>query len=277
MSAPASKILQSIAGKPIIVTGGGSGLGAATAAFLSSVGGAKVTLLDVNAAHGEAMAKKVNGNFHLTDVCSEEQVRAAIASAEKFAGGQPLFGAVNCAGICPAAKVYGKKGPHSLDVFQKTINVNLIGTFNVCRLAVEAMNRNTAPEVSGDAKAVEPSPPTGQVDRGVIVNTASVAAYEGQIGQAAYAASKGGIVSLTVPLARELAPSRIRVNTICPGIMHTPLLPEELSEALGRTVPYPHRLGEPEEFASLVHFLMTNRYMNGECVRLDGAVRMTAK
>lgn len=257
-----SKFVQSIAGRPILVTGAASGLGAATARLLAAQG-AKVTLLDRNAAQGEAVAREIDGRFIATDVCSEAEVQAAIAAAEEFAGA-PLFGAVNCAGICPAAKVVGKKGPHSLDTFSKAVQVNLVGTFNVCRLAAAAMQKNAA-QLGADE------------DRGVLVNTASVAAYEGQIGQAAYAASKGGIVSLTLPLARELAGHQIRVNTICPGIMETPLLPPELGAALGATVPYPSRLGKPEEFAHLVHFLFSNRYMNGECVRLDGATRMAAK
>ncbi|CAJ1025979.1 NAD dependent epimerase/dehydratase family/short chain dehydrogenase/KR domain/Enoyl-(Acyl carrier protein) reductase, putative [Leishmania lindenbergi] len=257
-----AKCIQSIAGCPILVTGAASGLGAATARFLAQ-NGAKVTLVDRNAEQGEQVAKEINGKFVATDVCSETEVQAAIKAAEEFSR-KPLFGAVNCAGICPAAKVVGKKGAHSLDLFSKAVHVNLIGTFNVCRLAAEAMQKNTA-QIGADE------------DRGVIVNTASVAAYEGQIGQAAYAASKGGIVSMTLPLARELAGQRIRVNTICPGIMETPLLPHDLGAALGATVPYPSRLGRPEEFAHLVFFLFSNRYMNGECVRLDGATRMAAK
>ncbi|KPI84365.1 putative 3-oxoacyl-(acyl-carrier protein) reductase [Leptomonas seymouri] len=257
-----SKFIQQITGCPIIVTGAASGLGAATARFLAQQG-AKVTLLDRNAAEGEKIAKEVGGTFVATDVCSETDVQRAISKAQDVAG-RPLFGAVNCAGICPAAKVVGKKGCHSLDLFSKTLQVNLLGTFNVCRLAAEAMQKNTA----------ELGP---EMDRGVIVNTASVAAYEGQVGQAAYAASKGGIVSLTLPLAREFASQRIRINTICPGIMETPLLPPAVGTALGATVPYPSRLGSPEEFAHLVYFILSNRYMNGECIRLDGAVRMAAK
>ncbi|KPA79309.1 putative mitochondrial 3-oxoacyl-(acyl-carrier protein) reductase [Leptomonas pyrrhocoris] len=256
------KFIQSITGRPIIVTGGSSGLGAATARFLAQQG-AKVTLLDRNAEEGEKVAKEIGGHFVATDVCSEADVQRAIAAAQDVCG-KPLFGAVNCAGICPAAKVVGKKGCHPLDLFNRTLQVNLLGTFNVCRLAAEAMQKNT--------EALE-----AEADRGVIVNTASVAAYEGQVGQAAYAASKGGIVSLTLPLAREFASHRIRVNTICPGIMQTPLLPPAVGDALGATVPYPSRLGNPDEFAHLVYFLFSNRYMNGECIRLDGATRMAAK
>jgi NAD(P)-dependent dehydrogenase (short-subunit alcohol dehydrogenase family) len=256
------KFIQSVAGRPIIVTGGASGLGAATARFLAQHA-AKVTLLDRNAEGGERVAKEIHGNFITADVCSEADVQRAIAAAQDFAG-KPLFGAVNCAGICPAARVVRKKGCHSLDLFHKTLQVNLLGTFNVCRLAAEAMQKGT--------EEVE-----AETDRGVIVNTASVAAYEGQIGQAAYAASKGGIVSLTLPLAREFAAQRIRVNTICPGIMQTPLLPPAVGEALSATVPYPSRLGSPDEFAYTVYFLFTNRYMNGECIRLDGATRMAAR
>lgn len=266
-------VLQSIAGKAVLVTGAGSGLGAATARLLASHG-ATVTVVDVDTTHGAGVAREINGFFALADVTSEADVRAAIAVAEQSVDGGPLFAAVNCAGICPAAKLLGKRGPHPLETFQKTIHVNLVGTFNVCRLAAESMNKHPMPaDEPRDAVEMQPA----AEDRGVIINTASVAAYEGQIGQAAYAASKGGIVSLTLPLSRELSAQRIRVNAICPGVMETPLLPASLGEQLGRTVPYPHRLGRPEEFASLVHFLMTNRYMNGASVRLDGSVRLTAK
>lgn len=255
-------MLQSIAGRSVLVTGAASGLGAATARFLAEKG-AKVTLVDRNAELGENLAKQLNGKYVMADVCSEADILKAIENAQEFSGHQ-LFGVVNCAGICPASRLVGKKGPHSLEVFERTLRVNLVGSFNVCRLAAAAMQQNKA-NLGADE------------DRGVIINTASVAAYEGQIGQAAYAASKGGIVSLTLPLARELAASQIRVNTICPGIMHTPLLPPAVADALGATVPYPSRLGSPVEYAYTVWFLMTNRYMNGECIRLDGATRMAAK
>lgn len=255
----ASKTLRSVAGRSFLVTGAASGLGEATARYLAEQG-AKVTLLDMDAEKGSAVASSINGTFVQTNVANEESVQAAIKAALAAYGG--LHGAVNCAGIAPPSKVLGKKGVHKLDLFAKVINVNLVGTFNVCRLVAEAMSTN---EVAADE------------DRGVLINTASIAAFDGQIGQAAYTASKGGVVAMTLPLARELAAYRIRVNTICPGIMGTPMLaglPQAAQDSLGKSVPYPQRLGNPYEYAALAHFILTNQYMNGECIRLDGALRM---
>lgn len=260
----ASKTLQSIANKSILITGGASGLGEATARYLTEQG-AKVTIIDMNAEKGKEIAAEIKGQYVQANVADEADVMKAIAAAHSAHG--PLFGAVNCAGIAPAAKILGKKGPHPLDTYAKAIQVNLIGTFNVSRLAAEAMAKNK-----------ENIPATE--DCGVIINTASVAAYDGQIGQTAYASSKGGVVALTLPMARELAEHRIRVNTICPGIIRTPMLaglPQPAQDSLGRSVPYPPRLGEPSEYAALVHFLMMHRYMNGESIRMDGSLRMAPK
>jgi NAD(P)-dependent dehydrogenase (short-subunit alcohol dehydrogenase family) len=250
--------MRSVKGASILITGAASGLGAAAAQYLASQG-AHVTLLDMDEAKGVKMAESLKGQFVKTDITSEEQVKAAIAAATAKYG--PLRGAVNCAGIAPPAKVLGKKGVHKLDLFAKVINVNLVGTFNVVRLAAEAMQANDAIDN----------------ERGVIVNTASVAAYDGQIGQAAYAASKGGVVSMTLPIARELASVGIRVCTIAPGIMGTPMLaglPQAAQDSLGKSVPFPQRMGKPEEYAGLVHHIFQNGYLNGEVIRLDGALRM---
>ena len=246
-----------------VVTGGGSGLGAATAAMLVERGG-KVVLADVNAEAGQQVeaALGARARFVQTDVTSDESARAAFALAQSMG---PLRGLVNCAGIAPAEKVVGKNGAHRLDSFARAININLVGSFNMIRLAAEIMS-GSEPEANGE--------------RGVIVNTASVAAYDGQIGQAAYAASKGGIVSMTLPIARELARSGIRVMTIAPGIMETPMLlgmPAEVQQALGQMVPFPSRLGKPAEYAALVEHILGNQYINGEVFRLDGAIRMAAK
>ena len=246
-----------------VVTGGGSGLGAATAAMLVERGG-KVVLADVNAEAGQQVeaALGARARFVQTDVTSDESARAAFALAQSMG---PLRGLVNCAGIAPAEKVVGKNGAHRLDSFARAININLVGSFNMIRLAAEIMS-GSEPEANGE--------------RGVIVNTASVAAYDGQIGQAAYAASKGGIVSMTLPIARELARSGIRVMTIAPGIMETPMLlgmPAEVQQALGAMVPFPSRLGKPAEYAALVEHILFNQYLNGEVFRLDGAIRMAAK
>lgn len=257
MSSIASQVLKSVAGKSFLVTGAASGLGEATARFLAEQG-AKVTVLDMDAQKGAAVAEAIKGAFVQTNVADEASVKNAIQQAVQAHGG--LHGAVNCAGIAPPSKILGKKGVHSLDLFAKVINVNLIGTFNVCRLAAEVMAANT-----------------DEGDKGVIINTASIAAFDGQIGQAAYTASKGGVVAMTLPLARELAAHRIRVNTICPGIMGTPMLaglPQAAQDSLGKSVPYPQRLGNPFEYAATVHFIATNGYLNGECIRLDGALRM---
>jgi NAD(P)-dependent dehydrogenase (short-subunit alcohol dehydrogenase family) len=260
-------MLRSLAGRSVLVTGGASGLGAAVSRALVGQG-AKVAVLDTNADAGAKIVAELGGAanalFIPTDVTSEENVAAAIAATRAaFRGG--VYGAVSCAGVCPAAKVVSKKGAHSLAVFSKTISVNLIGTFNVSRLAAEAMSQND-PDATGE--------------RGVIVNTASIAAYEGQIGQAAYAASKGGVVSLTLPMARELAASGIRVNTIAPGIMRTPMLaglPQPAQDSLAASVPFPKRLGDPAEFAALVVHVMQNQYINGEVLRIDGSLRMGEK
>ena len=238
-----------------LVAGGGSGLGEATARMLAA-SGARVVVADLR---GEAPE---GGRFVETDVTDESSVRAAVNAALEVG---ELRGAVNCAGVASAEKVYGREGPHSLDSFAKVVQVNLIGTFNVIRLAAEAM-------VSSD--------PSASGERGVIVNTASVAAFDGQIGQVAYAASKGGVVSMTLPVARELAGSGIRVMTIAPGIFDTPMmagLPEEARDSLGRQVPFPSRLGRPEEYADLVKHILENEMLNGEVIRLDGAIRMAPR
>jgi len=238
-----------------LVAGGGSGLGEATARMLAA-SGARVVVADLR---GEAPE---GGRFVETDVTDESSVQAAVNTALEVG---ELRGAVNCAGVASAEKVLGREGPHSLDSFAKVVQVNLIGTFNVIRLAAEAM-------VSSD--------PSASGERGVIVNTASVAAFDGQIGQVAYAASKGGVVSMTLPLARELAGSGIRVVTIAPGIFDTPMmagLPEEARDSLGRQVPFPSRLGRPEEYADLVRHIVENEMLNGEVIRLDGAIRMAPR
>jgi NAD(P)-dependent dehydrogenase (short-subunit alcohol dehydrogenase family) len=244
-----------IDGNTFLVAGGGSGLGAATTNMLAAAG-ARVVIADLE---GEAPE---GGRFVETEVTDEEQVTAAVEAALELGA---LRGVVNCAGIASAEKVLGREGPHPLDSFVKVVQVNLIGTFNVIRLAAEAMAGNE-PLESGE--------------RGIIVNTASVAAYDGQIGQVAYAASKGGVVSLTLPVARELARSGIRVMTIAPGIFDTPMmagLPEDARESLGDQVPFPSRLGKPEEYANLVKHIVENEMLNGEVIRLDGAIRMAPK
>jgi NAD(P)-dependent dehydrogenase (short-subunit alcohol dehydrogenase family) len=247
-----------------LVTGGGSGLGAATARRLVS-GGARVVLADVNVDGGQAVAGDLGeaAVFVKADVGDEGQVRAAVEEAERRHGG--LHGAINCAGIAPAERVLGRTGPHSLGTFQRVIGVNLIGTFNVIRLAADAMAKNA---------------PSSEGERGVIVNTASVAAYEGQIGQAAYSASKAGVAGMTLPIARELARFGIRVMTIAPGIFETPMLtsmPAEVQASLGAQVPFPSRLGRPDEYAALVEHIISNPMLNGEVIRLDGAIRMGPK
>lgn len=247
-----------------LVTGGGSGLGAATARLLAEAG-AKVVLADLNREAGERLAEELGADvrFVVTDVADESSAVNAVQAAISTFGA--LHGLVNCAGVAPAEKVVGKEGPHRLDSFVRTININLVGTFNMIRLAAEAMLGN-APDAGGE--------------RGVIVNTASVAAYEGQLGQAAYAASKGGIVALTLPVARELARSGIRCMTIAPGIMETPMLlgmPPEVQDSLNKMVPFPTRMGKPAEFAALVCHIVENAYLNGEVIRLDGAIRMGVK
>ncbi len=247
-----------------VVTGGSSGLGEAVVRSFVENGG-KAAILDLDEAKGEALARELGSSavFFKTDVTGEESVKANLDAAVDLFG--EINVAVNCAGIAPPAKVLGRNGPHDLALFSKVIEVNLIGTFNVIRLAAEKMAVNE-PGVDGE--------------RGVIVNTASAAAFEGQIGQAAYSASKGGIISATLPIARELASFGIRVVTIAPGIMETPMLlgmPDNVKEALGKMVPFPKRLGYPEEFAKLVGQIIENRLINGTTIRLDGAIRMQPK
>ena len=250
--------------KVVLVTGGGSGLGAASARRFAAAG-AKIVLADVNEKGLESVAKDLGAvaTSIPTDVCDEAQVRAAIDAAKQRFGA--LHGAVNCAGIAPAERVLGRTGPHALAMFQRVISVNLIGTFNVIRLAAEAMAQN------------EPGP---DGERGVIVNTASVAAYEGQIGQAAYSASKAGVAGMTLPIARELARFGIRVVTIAPGIFETPMvasMSSEVQASLGAQVPFPSRLGKPDEYASLAEHIFANVMLNGGVIRLDGAIRMGPK
>lgn len=247
-----------------VVTGAASGLGLATAEMAIAEGG-RVVLADMNLEAGQSAAKRLGNNalFHQTNVADDSSARACINAAVQQFGA--IHGLVNCAGIAPAEKVLGKEGPHGLDSFAKVVTVNLIGTFNMIRLAADAMAKNN---------------PNDQGERGVIVSTASVAAFEGQIGQAAYTASKGGVAAMTLPIARELARTGIRVLTIAPGIMETPMLlgmPAEVQESLGKMVPFPSRLGKPAEYARLVKHMAENSYLNGEVVRLDGAIRMGAK
>jgi NAD(P)-dependent dehydrogenase (short-subunit alcohol dehydrogenase family) len=250
-----------IEGKGALVAGGASGLGEATARALAREG-AEVVIADLNAEKGEALAAELGASFVTADVTDEDAVRAAV---ERAAGaGDGLSISVCCAGIGWAQRVTGKQGPHDLEIFSNVIKVNLIGTFNVLRLAATAMN-DSEPE---------------EGERGVCVNTASIAAYDGQIGQIAYAASKGGIVGLTLPAARDLASRGIRVATIAPGLFDTPLLaalPQESRDALGASIPFPSRLGLPEEYARLALEIVANPMLNGETIRLDGALRMAPK
>jgi len=250
-----------IAGRVFIVTGGASGLGEGTARMLAREGG-KVVVADLQTERGQALAGEIGATFVTCDVSSETDGAAVVAKA--IALGK-LVGLVNCAGIAPAAKTVGKDGAHALQLFAKTITVNLIGSFNMIRLAAEAMARN------------EPEP-TGE--RGVLISTASVAAYDGQIGQAAYSASKGGVVGMTLPIARDLARNGIRNMTIAPGIFGTPMLftmPKEVQDALAASVPFPSRLGTPADYAKLVHQIVTNEMLNGEVIRLDGAIRLAPR
>ena len=247
-----------------IVTGASSGLGAATARMVAENGG-KVVIADVNEADGAALAAEIGpaAIFSRADVSDETSAAATVDLAVAKFGA--LHGLVSCAGIAPSVKVVGRDGPHPLDVFNRTISVNLIGTFNMLRLAANAIGAGVAND---------------QGERGVIINTASIAAYDGQIGQAAYSASKGGVVGMTLPIARELARSGIRVMTIAPGIFETPMLlglPKEVQDSLGRTVPFPPRLGRPAEYAALCRHIIENSMLNGEVIRLDGALRMAAK
>lgn len=252
---------MNIKDKVFIVTGGASGLGAGTAMMLVAEG-AKVILADVQDEAGQTLAKELQQTYVHCDVTQESDGEAVIDAA--LAAGN-LFGLINCAGIAPASRTVGRNGPHPLDLFQKAIMVNLVGSFNMARLAAAAMGSNT-PE------------PTGE--RGVIINTASVAAFDGQIGQAAYSASKAGIVGMTLPIARDLAKSGIRCMTIAPGIFGTPMMfgmPQEVQDSLAASIPFPSRLGRPDDFAKLVHSIITNEMLNGETIRLDGAIRMAPK
>ncbi|MEV8469250.1 3-hydroxyacyl-CoA dehydrogenase [Ralstonia sp. UNC404CL21Col] len=244
-----------------IVTGGASGLGAGTARTLAEAGG-KVVIADLNEAAGTALAQELGGRFVRCDVTSEAEGQAVVDAATSLG---TLRGLVNCAGIATASRTVGKTGPHPLDQFARVININLIGTFNMIRLAATAMAGNT-PNAGGE--------------RGVIINTASVAAFDGQIGQAAYAASKGGVVAMTLAIARDLSRDGIRVMTIAPGIFETPMLlgmPAEVQDALGKMVPFPPRLGKPAEYAQLARAIVENPMLNGETIRLDGAIRMQPK
>jgi NAD(P)-dependent dehydrogenase (short-subunit alcohol dehydrogenase family) len=250
-----------IANKVFIVTGGASGLGAGTARMLVA-NGAHVVIADVQDDAGASLASELGQRYVHCDVTQETDAQAAVASAT---GLGPLFGLVNCAGIAPAARIVGKNGAHALDLFQKVITINLIGSFNMMRLSAQAMSNNT-PE------------PTGE--RGVLINTASVAAFDGQIGQAAYAASKAGVAGMTLPIARDLAKVGIRCMTIAPGIFGTPMIfgmPQDVQDSLAASIPFPARLGRPEDYAKLVHSIITNEMLNGETIRLDGAIRMPPK
>jgi NAD(P)-dependent dehydrogenase (short-subunit alcohol dehydrogenase family) len=253
-----------LAGSTFLVTGGASGLGAATVRSVVA-GGGNAVIADLKDAEGNALAHELGKavRFARTDVTDEASGKAAVQAAVEAFGGLSCL--VNCAGIVYGEKVVGKEGPHSLAGFVRTININLIGTFNLIRLAAAAMAGNT---------------PNADGERGVIVNTSSVAAFDGQIGQAAYSASKAGVAGMTLPMARELARSGIRVMTIAPGLFETPMVgqvPKEIAEALAKMVPFPPRLGRPDEFASLVLEIVRNAMLNGEVIRLDGAIRMAPK
>jgi NAD(P)-dependent dehydrogenase (short-subunit alcohol dehydrogenase family) len=255
---------MNIQGSVFVISGGASGLGAATARRLVAAGG-KVVLADLNDKAGAALAGELGGaaRYQRADVTSEDDVKAAVAEALKSFGA--LHGAVNCAGVGTPGKMLGKDGVLPLAAFKKVIDINLVGTFNVLRLAAEAMTRNA---------------PNDHGERGVLINTASIAGYEGQIGQPAYAASKAGVIGMTLPLARELARVGIRCVTIAPGLFETPMmagLPPEAQESLGKSVPFPARLGRPGEFAQLVQAIVENPMLNGETIRLDGALRMSPK
>ncbi|MDA7086163.1 3-hydroxyacyl-CoA dehydrogenase [Pseudomonas sp. SA3-5] len=247
-----------------LITGGSSGLGLATARTLIEQG-AKVLLADINVEAGAARAEELGtqARFVQTDITREEDGCRAVAAALEAFGG--LHGLINCAGVAPAEKILGRNGAHGLDSFSRVIQINLVGSFNMLRLAAEAMARGE---------------PNDQGERGVIVNTASVAAFDGQMGQAAYAASKGGVAALTLPAARDLARSGIRVMCIAPGIFETPMMagmPQEVRDSLAANVPFPPRLGRPDEYAALVRHIIENPMLNGEVIRLDGALRMAAK
>lgn len=251
-----------IDGSSVIVFGGASGLGEASATRLKDLG-ARVTVADLDAGRGEALAKRLGGLFAATDVRDEDGVAAAVAVAHDQPGGLRL--ALSCAGVGSAAKIAGSRGPHPLDEFERVVGINLIGTFNALRLSAAAMLDNE-PDRGGE--------------RGVLIATASVAAFDGQVGQLAYSASKAGIVGMTLPAARDLAPQGIRMMTIAPGLFDTPLLaslPQEAREELAAGVPYPSRLGDPSEYALLVEQIAVNPMLNGETVRLDGAIRLAPR
>ncbi|HWC77188.1 MAG TPA: 3-hydroxyacyl-CoA dehydrogenase [Blastocatellia bacterium] len=255
---------MNISGKVALVTGGASGLGAASVRMVVKAGG-RGLIVDLNEANGQALAAEMGENaaFARADVSSAGDMEAAVEAALQRFGRLDIN--INCAGIGSAARVIGKEGPASLEAFVKVINVNLVGAFNSLRLAAAAMARN------------EPGP---DGERGVVINTASIAAFDGQIGQAAYSASKGGIVGMTLPLARDLARHGIRVMTIAPGIFDTPLLgqlPDTVRESLGQSVPFPQRLGQPDDYAALARHIIENAMLNGEVIRLDGALRMPPK
>ncbi len=248
-----------LTGTSAIITGGASGLGAATAEALADAG-VKVALWDLNEEKGEALAEKLGGVFCKTDVTNEESVAASLAKAVAANGSPSVL--INCAGIAIGEKTIGKNGPHRLDSFRKVIEINLIGTFNCIRLVSAEMEKNE-PQADGE--------------RGVIINTASVAAFDGQMGQAAYGASKAGVAGMTLPIARDLMSVGVRVNTIAPGIFWTPMMAgmdQKVQDALAAMVPFPNRLGKPEEYASMALEICRNSYMNGETIRLDGAIRM---
>ncbi|RZL48463.1 MAG: 3-hydroxyacyl-CoA dehydrogenase [Variovorax sp.] len=250
-----------IDGKVFLVTGGASGLGEGTARMLAA-NGATVVIADMQADKGEAVAREIGGVFVTCDVTQEADGQAAVAAAQQLG---KLVGLVNCAGIAPAEKVVGRNGPHGLASFSRAVTINLIGSFNMIRLAADAMAGNE-PESTGE--------------RGVLISTASVAAYDGQMGQAAYSASKGGIVGMTLPIARDLARSGIRNMTIAPGIFGTPMLfgmPQEVQDALAASVPFPSRLGTPEDYAKLARHIIENDMLNGEVIRLDGAIRLAPR
>ncbi|HEX2941065.1 MAG TPA: SDR family NAD(P)-dependent oxidoreductase [Rhodopila sp.] len=249
-------------GLAALVTGGGSGLGAATAAHLAGLG-CKVAVVDINQAAAEAQAGRIGGLGIACDVADAASGEAAFAKARAAHG--PVRILVNCAGVGTAGRIVGRDGPLKLDAFERVIRINLIGSFNMLRLAAAEMSA---------------ADPLEDNERGVIINTASIAAYEGQIGQPAYAASKGGVVGMTLPAARELARTGVRVMTIAPGLFHTPMvdgLPAEVQASLGASIPYPSRLGEPNEYAALVEHIVRNRFLNGEVIRLDGALRMAPR
>lgn len=247
--------------KQFIITGGASGLGAGTARALVAQG-ARVVLADIQDEAGQALARELDARYVHCDVTAESDAQAVVDTA--LAQG-PLWGLVNCAGIAPAARTVGRKGPHDLALFRRVIDINLVGSFNMARLAAQAMSGNT-PQASGE--------------RGVLINTASVAAYDGQIGQAAYAASKAGIVGMTLAIARDLSGLGIRCMTIAPGIFGTPMLfgmPQDVQDSLAASVPFPSRLGRPQDYAKLVLSILDNEMLNGETIRLDGAIRMAPR